>query len=84
MKNQLNTQKIENLGIAEQIQYNEENLVKNREEVPEIQEKMDTIPKMLKCFICDGTSKFKQISVLNLCRFFVVMKIFVSSIFVTK
>ena len=84
IKNQINTQKLEAIGIVEQSQFNQENLVKVREEGLEIQEKMDTIPKMLKCFLCDGTSKFKQIFVLNPCRSFVVMRIFVSNIFEMK
>jgi hypothetical protein len=37
---------------------------KSKEESVELPEKMDTIPKMLKCFICDGKiTKLLKISV---------------------
>ena len=50
----MNSQKAETTDINELNQYNQEIIIKNREDTPETIEKMDSIPKMLKCFICDG------------------------------
>jgi hypothetical protein len=58
--------------------------MKEREVITEIPEKMDSIPKMLKCFICDGIIFVKKIFVLKQCKFSVVTKIFVFNIYATK